>query len=315
MIISVASGKGGTGKTTVAVNLALSLKNVQLMDCDVEEPNCHLFLPFQEKKKIPVSIPVPKVNKTKCTYCGKCAEVCQFNAIAVIKDQMLIFPELCHGCGGCTLLCPMEAIEESPREIGYVQEGVFNGLLFVQGVLNVGELMATPIIRKEKELIARAKTVILDCSPGTSCPVIEGVRGSDFCLLVTENTPFGLNDLELAVEMAGALGVPMGVFVNRADLGDGRVKEYCQREGIPLLGELPHDRRIAEVYSRGGIVINELPEYRPSFLELFHKIQKILSSKSPPSVGGDEGEGDEYGSKDGGRERNLPKEKRGVYSL
>jgi MinD superfamily P-loop ATPase len=315
MIISVASGKGGTGKTTVAVNLALSLKNVQLMDCDVEEPNCHLFLPLQEKKKIPVSIPVPKVNKTKCTYCGKCAEVCQFNAIAVIKDQMLIFPELCHGCGGCTLLCPMEAIEEIPREIGYVQEGVSNGLLFVQGVLNVGEPMATPIIRKEKELIARGKTVILDCSPGTSCPVIEGVRGSDFCLLVTEDTPFGLNDLKLAVEMAGALEVPMGVFVNRADLGDGRVKEYCQREGIPVLGELPHDRRIAEVYSRGGIVINELPEYRPSFPELFHKIQKILSSKSPPAVGGDEGEGNEYGSKDGGREKNLPKEKRGAYSL
>ena len=292
MIISVASGKGGTGKTTVALNLALSLKNVQLLDCDVEEPNLHLFLPFQERKKIPVCIPVPKINRTRCTYCGKCAEVCQFNAIAVIKDQVLVFPELCHGCGGCNLLCPMEAIEESPREIGYVQEGFFNELRFVQGVLNVGEPMPTPIIRKEKELIQRQKTVILDCSPGTSCPVIEGVRGSDFCLLVTENTPFGLNDLELAVEMVRTLGVPMGVFTNRADLGDGRVKEYCQKENIPLLGELPHDRRIAEVYSRGGIVISELPKYRPSFLELFHKIQKIVTSNSPPSVGGDKGEGD-----------------------
>lgn len=280
MIISVASGKGGTGKTTVALNLALSLTNVQLVDCDVEEPNCHLFLPFQERKKIPVCIPVPRVNRNQCTYCGKCAEVCQFNAIAVIKDQMLIFPELCHGYGGCTLLCPMEAIEESPREIGYVQEGLFNALLFVQGVLNVGEPMPAPIIRKEKKFITRDKTVILDCSPGTSCPVIEGVRGSDFCLLVTENSPFGLNDLELAVEMVKALGIPMGVFINRADLGDGRVKEYCQKEGIPLLGELLHDRRIAEVYSRGGIVVDELPEYRPVFLDLFQKMQKIVPARS-----------------------------------
>jgi MinD superfamily P-loop ATPase len=293
MIISIASGKGGTGKTTVALNLALSLKNVQLMDCDVEEPNCHLFLPFQERKKIPVCIPVPKVNKARCTYCGKCAEVCQFNAIAVIKDQVLVFPQICHGCGGCAILCPVQAIQESPREIGFIQEGIYDGLSFVQGILNVGEPMPTPIIRKEKELMAKDKTVILDCSPGTSCPVIEGIRGSDFCLLVTENTPFGLNDLELAVEMVRALGIPTGVSINQADLGDQKVKKYCQRENIPILGELAHDRRIAEVYSRGGIVVDELPEYGPLFHSLFQRIQKMMILHSPPPAGGDKREGDE----------------------
>lgn len=276
MIISIASGKGGTGKTTVAMNLALVLENVQLMDCDVEEPNLHLFLPFQEKRRISVCIPVPQVDERICTHCGKCAEVCQFNALAVIKDQVLVFPELCHGCGGCALHCPVSAIQESPREIGWVRQGTINGMAFVDGILNVGEPMPTPVIRKEKELIEPDKTVILDCSPGTSCPVIEGVRGSDFCLLVTENTPFGLNDLELAVEMVRALGVPTGVFLNRSNLGDGKVKEYCSRQNIPLLTELPHDRRIAEVYSRGEIVVKKIPEYQDLFSNLFRQIQRIL---------------------------------------
>jgi len=280
MIISIASGKGGTGKTTVALNLALSLPDVQLIDCDVEEPNLHLFLSPRVHRTLSVTLPVPGVDETLCTYCGKCAEVCRFNALAVVKNQILIFPELCHGCGGCSLLCPERAIRETPREIGVIQEGSHNGLAFVQGILNVGEPMATPIIREEKKLIDRKKTVILDCSPGTSCPVIEGVRGSDFCLLVTEDTPFGLNDLELAVEMVRALGIPLGVFINRADLEDGRVKSYCQKEGVPLLGELPHDRRIAEVYSRGEIVIEKIPEYRKLFLSLFQKIQKIGSGGS-----------------------------------
>jgi MinD superfamily P-loop ATPase len=280
MIISVASGKGGTGKTTVALNLAFSLANVQLMDCDVEEPNLHLFLAPRERRTIPVTLPIPKVDEEKCTHCGKCAEICQFNALAVIKDQVLVFPEICHGCGGCTLICPVQAIQESPREIGYIQEGNDNGLSFVQGVLNVGEPMPAPIIRKEKGRINKDRTVIIDCSPGTSCPVIEAVRGSDFCLLVTENSPFGLNDLELAVEMVRALGIPMGVFINQADLGDRKLPEYCQRENIPIQGELPHDRRIAEVYSRGGIVVEELPPYRNLFLSLFQQIQKIVSGRS-----------------------------------
>jgi MinD superfamily P-loop ATPase len=280
MIISVASGKGGTGKTTVALNLALSLSNVQLMDCDVEEPNLHLFLSIREGQTTPVALPIPKIDEEKCTHCGKCAEICRFNALAVIKEQVLVFPEICHGCGGCSLLGPVKAIREEPREIGVVQEGNYNGLSFVQGILNVGEPMPTPIIRREKEWIDTSRTVILDCSPGTSCPVIEGVRESDFCLLVTENSPFGVNDLELAVEMVRALGIPTGVFMNRADLGDRKLKEYCQRENIPILGELAHDRRIAEVYSRGGIVVEELPQYRELFLSLFQKIEEIVFGRS-----------------------------------
>lgn len=285
MIVSIASGKGGTGKTTMALNLALALENVQLIDADVEEPNLHLFLSLQVLRTIPVTLPVPQVDEMKCTYCGKCAEVCRFNALAVVKNQILIFPELCHGCGGCSLLCPEHAIRENPRPIGVIQEGTYDGLVFVQGILNVGEPMPTPIIREEKKLIDRGKTVILDCSPGTSCPVIEGVRGSDFCLLVTENTPFGLNDLELAVEMVRALGIPLGVFLNRSDLGDGRLKNYCAKENISVLAELPHDRRIAEVYSRGEIVVEKIPEYRDLFLLLFQEIQKIVSGRSQDGLG------------------------------
>lgn len=277
MIISIASGKGGTGKTTIALNLALSLKNVQLLDGDVEEPNIHLFLPFREKERISVYLPVPQVDETKCIHCGKCAEVCQFNAIAVIKDQVLIFPEICQGCGGCALLCPRQAISENSREIGYIQEGEFNGLSFIQGVLNVGEPMATPIIRREKELIDKKRTVIIDCSPGTSCPVIEGVRGSDFCLLVTEDTPFGLNDLKLAVEMAKVLHVPFGVFLNREDLGNGNTRKYCQQQKVPILGSLPYDRRVAEVYAQGKIVVKELPHYKNLFLNLFNQIAALMS--------------------------------------
>ena len=280
MIISVASGKGGTGKTTVAMNLALIRENVQLLDGDVEEPNLHLFLPFKEKRRIPVHIPLPQIDEQRCTHCGECAEVCQFNALAVIQNQVLVFPELCHGCGGCTLLCPAQAIREASREIGWVREGSLNGLSFVDGILNVGEPMPTPIIRKEKELTDLSRTVIVDCSPGTSCPVIEAVRGSDFCLLVTENSPFGLNDLELAVEMARALRIPVGVVINRADLGDGRLKKYCREGNIPVLAEIPHDRKIAEVYSRGGIIVEELPEYRALFSILFQNLQELAGRRS-----------------------------------
>ncbi|MCX5906217.1 MAG: ATP-binding protein [Deltaproteobacteria bacterium] len=280
MIISVASGKGGTGKTTVALNLALTLENTQLMDCDVEEPNIHLFLPFEKEQSISVSIPVPRVDEAKCTYCGQCARVCRFNAIAVIKEQILIFPELCHGCGGCTLFCPAGVIQEFPREIGVVETGNFSGISFIQGILNVGEAMPTPVIRKEKELVDRKRTVIIDCSPGTSCPVIGGVKGSDFCLLVTENTPFGLNDLQLAVEMVRALHIPMGVFINQANLGDGGVREYCSRENISVVGELLHERRIAEIYSRGGLLVKELPEYQTLFFSLFRNIQQVIGSRN-----------------------------------
>ncbi|MDY7031913.1 MAG: ATP-binding protein [Thermodesulfobacteriota bacterium] len=253
MKIAIASGKGGTGKTTIATNLALSLKAehaVQYMDCDVEEPNGHLFLHPELEDRISVGIPVPRVDTPKCTYCGQCAQACEFNAIVVIKEKVLIFPELCHGCGGCSYICPEDAIDEVEREIGVIEKGYAKGIEFVHGLLNIGEPMAPPLIRTEKKFIDDKKVVIIDSSPGTSCPVVEAVKGSDFCLLVTEPTPFGLNDLKLAVGMVRKLEIPMGILINNADIGDQSVSEYCNRENIPILMEIPQDRKIAEAYSR-----------------------------------------------------------------
>lgn len=275
MILSIASGKGGTGKTTVAVNLALSLRDVQLLDCDVEEPDAHIFLKPHIEKEIPAIIPVPRVDKTKCNYCGKCGEVCEFHAIAVVKDMVLNFDELCHGCGACSYICPEDAISEVERQIGTIQIGRAGEIGFVQGTLNIGEPMASPLIKKEKTFIRNPGTVILDAPPGTSCPVIETVRGSDFCLLVTEPTPFGLNDLELAVGMAEKLGVPIGVVVNRSDVGDREVWDFCGQRGIPILMEIPMDQRIAELYSRGIPFVKEMEEYRSAFRELFEKTEAL----------------------------------------
>ena len=280
MIISIASGKGGTGKTTVAVNLALSLpkESVQLIDCDVEEPNSHLFLSPSIHQVTSMGIPVPRIDESKCTYCGKCAKVCEYHAIAVILKNVLVFDELCHGCGACSYLCPEKAIFEVEREIGIVQEGNADGVSFVNGVLNVGEPMASPLIRKAKEKIERDKIVILDAPPGTACPVIETVKESDFCLLVTEPTPFGLNDLELAVGMLEKLGVTMGVVINKADLGDRNVWDYCKVKDIPVLMEIPMDRRIAESYSKGIPFVIENTSYISRFQELFKNVEKAHES-------------------------------------
>jgi MinD superfamily P-loop ATPase len=280
MIISIASGKGGTGKTTVAVNLALSLPKgtVQLIDCDVEEPNAHLFLSPSIEQVTSVGISVPRIDEAKCTYCGKCAKVCEYHAIAVIVKTVLVFDELCHGCGACSYLCPEKAIFEVEREIGIVQEGSADGIPFANGVLNVGEPMASPLIREAKKRTQKDKTVILDAPPGTACPVIETVKGSDFCLLVTEPTPFGLNDLELAVGMLEKLGVAMGVVINKADLGDRNVWDYCRSKEIPILMEIPMDRRIAESYSKGIPFVIENTSYLSRFQELFKNVEKAHES-------------------------------------
>jgi MinD superfamily P-loop ATPase len=260
----------------VAVNLALSLGDVQLLDCDVEEPDAHIFLKPKIESEIPAIIPVPRVDKTKCTHCGKCGEVCEFHAIVVVKDVVLNFDELCHGCGACSYVCPEDAITEVERQIGTIGVGKAGEIGFVEGILNIGEPMASPLIKKEKTFIRNPGTVILDAPPGTSCPVIETVRGSDFCLLVTEPTPFGLNDLELAVGMADKLGVPMGVVVNRADVGDRGVWDFCAGKDIPILMEIPMDQRIAELYSRGIPFAMEMEEYRSAFRELFGKIRALV---------------------------------------
>lgn len=278
MIISVASGKGGTGKTLVATSLALSLKEkyrVQLLDCDVEEPNDHVFLKPVFTYKEAVSVPIPEVDEDKCTYCGKCAEVCVYNAIAVVKQKVLIFPGLCHGCGACSYLCPEKAISEKANEIGVIERGYADGVDFVQGRLDIGKAMAPPIIRKVKELIDKDMVAIVDASPGTSCPVMEAVKNSDFCLLVTEPTPFGLNDLVLAVETVRKLGIDCGVVLNRVGVGDSKTEEYCREENIPIMLTIPLDTEIAYLYSKGITLVEGMPQWKNNFLELFDKLRAL----------------------------------------
>jgi len=280
MIISVASGKGGTGKTLVATSLSLSLSDnhkVQLLDCDVEEPNANILLHLAVNQSHPVYIPIPRVDETKCTYCGKCAEVCAYNAIAVLKEKVLVFPELCHGCGACSYLCPESAITEEGREVGVVERGDSGNLELIQGKLNVGEAMAPPIIREVKKYIDTANVVIIDVPPGTSCPVVEAVQGSDFCLLVTEPTPFGLNDLSLAVEVVRKVGILCGVVINRVGIGDKEVEQYCHREGIPILLRIPLDRNIAMLYSQGIPLIEGMPRWREDFLGLFQSMDIMVT--------------------------------------
>jgi len=285
MIISIASGKGGTGKTTVAVSLALSLKNVQLLDCDVEEPNDALFLNPRIRQTQNAVIPVPEIDQEKCTNCGTCAEACAYNALAVIPPKegragtVMVFPQLCHGCGACSYLCPVQAIREVPKRVGVVESGDKGELGFVQGKLDVGEAMGPPVIRQVKALINHEKTVILDASPGTSCPMITAVQKSDFCILVTEPTPFGLHDLVLAVEALRKLQIPFGVIMNRSDLGNDRTERYCEEQGIPILMRIPFDKKIARAYSQGNPVVQIFPEYKEKFQALFQTIKEIVNSK------------------------------------
>ncbi len=274
MIVSIASGKGGTGKTSVAVNMALSIGNVQLLDCDVEEPNVHLLVKPKLNEEKPVYVSIPRINEEICDYCGKCAEFCQYNAIFVSSEKVLIFPELCHSCGGCSIVCPRKAITEEKHRIGTLKLGSARDLKLVYGELEVGEPMAVPVIREVKRHIASDKPIILDSPPGTSCPVIETVKGSDFCVLVTEPTPFGLHDLKITVQVLEDMGIPFGVVLNRAGIGDKKVYEYCGEKDIPILLEIPFQRRIAELYSRGIPFSLEMPEWKEKFEALVDEIEK-----------------------------------------
>lgn len=276
MKIVVASGKGGTGKTLVAINLALSVGADQVLDCDVEEPNDYIFIKPSDTVTEPVSLLVPEIDESRCDYCRKCAEFCQFNALFVAGETVMVFPELCHSCGGCKLVCPTGAITEKPRDIGEIFIGDVDGMELVYGKLNIGEALSVPIISAVKKKTRTSGLVVLDSPPGTTCPVVESIMGTDFCIMVTEPTPFGLHDMEIAAEVVMDLGIPLGVVVNFAGIGDRGVYDYCERMGLPILMEIPYDRRIAELYSNGIPFVEEMPEWRARFQELLGKIKEIV---------------------------------------
>jgi len=280
MKIAIASGKGGTGKTTIATNLACSIartaKVVQYLDCDVEEPNGHIFLKPDIDQTQSVTIGVPEVDNKLCDGCGKCGQLCQYSAIICLKDKPLVFEQLCHSCGGCMLVCPTGAIKEKPKEVGFTDFGSANGVKFGQGRLKIGDIHSPSIIKKVKDNALTEGTVIIDAPPGTSCPVIEAIKGSDFVLLVTEPTPFGLNDLKLAVGMVRGLKIPFAVVVNRSDPDERMINQYCRDENIDIIFEVVDDRRIAEAYSVGKMIVDVLPEYNKEFTFLYESVSKKL---------------------------------------
>jgi MinD superfamily P-loop ATPase len=277
MIISIASGKGGTGKTTVATSLALSIdQEVLLLDCDVEEPNAHLFIHPPMNASESVSLTVPEIDEGKCSFCRKCSDICRFNAIAIFKKTVMTFPGLCHSCGGCFIVCPEKAIREGKREIGIIESGTMNGIRLVHGKLKIGEAMSPPLIRRVRAYENAEILTIIDAPPGTSCPVIHAIKGTDFVLLVSEPTPFGLHDLQLASEVVKALDIPCGLVINRSDIGDDRVTAFADREKIPVLLEIPFSREIAAACSKGIPLVETWPEWKKSFALLHRRINSIV---------------------------------------
>jgi len=284
MRIAVSSGKGGTGKTTVATNLAVTAsragRSVGYLDCDVEEPNGALFLKPEITETRPVNVSIPKVDLDKCNGCGQCGKICQYSAIVAMNEEALVFPELCHGCAGCWLVCPTGAITESYRQTGQLELGLARGVQWVQGLLNIGEAMSPPVIAAVKDAAPDVDFLVIDSPPGTSCPVIESVRDSDLVLLVTEPTPFGLNDLKLAVEMVRALKRPFAVVINRADVGDSQTRRYCRQQRIDVLAEIPDDRQVAEAYSRGELACDAIPKYRSLYGDLLNEIETRITARA-----------------------------------
>ncbi len=280
MNIAVASGKGGTGKTTIAAGLVLALRDIgyqtAYLDCDVEEPNGHIFLAPQFNHSEDVFIEVPEIDRDRCTLCGKCAELCVFNALLVTAEEVVVFPELCHGCGGCRYFCPSGAVRPGRKKIGSVDRGTAGGAVFVRGELDVGTALSPPLVHAVKKSRLSTGVNVVDAPPGASCPAVAALRGADFCVLVTEPTPFGLHDLALAVQMAGSLGVSCGVVVNRAGDDRGLIDHYCLREGLPLLMKIPLSRTIAEAGSRGIPLNRAEAGWDRMLLLLYSKIKGLV---------------------------------------
>ncbi len=280
MNIVIASGKGGTGKTTIATNLTLSLKNAVYLDCDVEEPDGHLFLrPVVEQTKTASRL-LPEINYEKCNFCGRCSEICQFHALTVLPGQVILFEEMCHSCGVCAYYCPLGAIREKEQPMGIIRNGYVSpdGSGFLEGRLNIGEMMAGPLIQQVKAMADPKKINILDAPPGTACSMVEVVRGADYCLLVTEPTPFGLHDLKLAVNVLRVMQCPFAVVENKAMEHNDLIVQFCQTEKIPLLMKIPFDRRLAEAYSRGEPAVRIFPHLKREFRLLFRKIELQLQT-------------------------------------
>ena len=276
MKIAVASGKGGTGKTTISVNLALSLNNVQLLDCDVEEPDCNIFLKLPLINQEDVFLPVPEIDIKKCIFCGKCSEFCKYNALAIFPEDALVFTDLCHGCGGCFLVCPEHALKEKKKVVGVIEYSSSSDIHFIRGVLHIGEPMATPVIKAVKKKIDKSKITVLDSPPGTACPVIETVSDCDFCILVTEPTPFGLHDVKLAVALTRILEVPCGMIINKAGIGDDAVHRFCKKESIPLLMEIPYSKTVAHLCSQGIPFVDKIPFWKERFQKVMCDIEELI---------------------------------------
>lgn len=283
MRIAIASGKGGTGKSTVAMGIAIALeragKDITLADCDVEAPNLYLFLPEGDYASKDVTVQVPSIDGSKCVYCGKCAEFCKFNAISVFPGHALVFPELCHSCGGCSIVCPEAAISYKERKVGVVKISyppIAKKLKLITGIMNENEHSSVPVISAVKSIIDNdsAGISILDLSPGTSCNMIAAVRGCDHCILVTEPTPFGLHDLKLAVEVLRHMGIPSGVVINKSYGNDSLITDYCAGEGIEIYLRIPYDDSVAKFYSNGTIPSLRLPWLSDMFRSLYDRCIK-----------------------------------------